>query len=528
MGAKKSGGSPKVKQRADWNPALERSLVDILHEYKDGYRGDNGWSSEGWNKIVKEFHARNRYVSYTKVQIQEKEGQLKRDYKMLKAAKQHRGSRWNEKRNMVEGSPAMWANLMVTFPKIKKFNSNKATFPLFDALGELYDGHLAKVTYNFTSLEAMQEEEYPEQLHDVEDEPQGLHLPSLQYMPTTSATKKKPSPKCNGAKKSGGSPKVKQRADWNPALERSLVDILYECKDGYRGDKGWSSEGWNKIVKEFHVRNRYVSYTRVQIQEKEGQLKRDYKMLKAAKQHRGSRWIEKRNMVEGSPAMWANLMATFPKIKKFNNNKATFPLFDVLGELYDGHLAKGTYNFTSLEAPQEEEPHDQLHDAEDEPLGFDDNVVHEVNDEVDDTITERNNEVLQGRVDTLSRDEESEAPAIERSGQRRPAVSRNREEKELKKPRMSENIESMMGRYLEMMTKQAEDEAAREKVATKCDDFSIKRCISVLNTVEEVTKLEKAKAYSIFMKSKENRETFICAFEADQESALIWLRNEMS
>ncbi|PUZ56532.1 hypothetical protein GQ55_5G325100 [Panicum hallii var. hallii] len=105
------------------------------------------------------------------------------------------------------------------------------------------------------------------------------------YMSTTSASKKKPSPKCSGAKKSGGSPRVKQRADWNPALERSLVDILHEYKDsGYRGDNGWNSEGWNKMVKEFHLRNKYVSYTKAQIQEKEGQLKRDYKMLKAAKQ----------------------------------------------------------------------------------------------------------------------------------------------------------------------------------------------------------------------------------------------------
>ena len=46
-----------------------------------------------------------------------------------------------------------------------------------------------------------------------------------------------------------------------------------------------------------------------------------------------------------------------------------------------------------------------------------------------------------------------------------------------------------------------------------------------MNIIEEVTKPEKAKAYSIFAKSKENRETFICACEADQESALIWLRN---
>jgi hypothetical protein len=49
-----------------------------------------------------------------------------------------------------------------------------------------------------------------------------------------------------------------------------------------------------------------------------------------------------------------------------------------------------------------------------------------------------------------------------------------------------------------------------------------------MNIIEEVTKLEKAKAYSIFAKSKKNRETFICACEGDQESALIWLRNVMS
>jgi hypothetical protein len=42
--------------------------------------------------MVKEFHVRNKYVSFTKAQIQDKEGQLKRDYKILKAAKQQSGS----------------------------------------------------------------------------------------------------------------------------------------------------------------------------------------------------------------------------------------------------------------------------------------------------------------------------------------------------------------------------------------------------------------------------------------------------
>ncbi|PWZ04319.1 hypothetical protein Zm00014a_008001 [Zea mays] len=155
-----------VKQRADWNPGLERSLVNILHEFKDSdYRGDNGWNSEGWNRMVKEFHVRNKYVSFTKARIQDKEGQLKRVYKMLKAARQHSGSSWNEKRNLVEGPPTLWENLMV------KFNNNKATFPLFDDLGEPYDRHLAEGTWSCTSLEAPQEEELNEQLQDAEDGP---------------------------------------------------------------------------------------------------------------------------------------------------------------------------------------------------------------------------------------------------------------------------------------------------------------------------------------------------------------------
>jgi hypothetical protein len=67
--------------------------------------------------------------------------------------------------------------------------------------------------------------------------------------------------------------------------------------------------------------------------------------------------------------------------------------------------------------------------------------------------------VLQGRANTLSQDEES--------GQQIPVASRNKQEKELKKLRKSDNIENMMGRYLEMRSKQVEYESAREKEAEK-------------------------------------------------------------
>ncbi|RCV43181.1 hypothetical protein SETIT_9G274500v2 [Setaria italica] len=240
-------------------------------------------------------------------------------------------------------------------------------------------------------------------------------------------------------------------------------------------------------------------------------------MLKAARMQSGSKWNEQRNMVEGSASMWENLVVTFPKIKKFQNNKASFPLFDALGELYDGHLAEGTYNFTSIESERVEEPLQQIdvveEEAEEEAL----QEIHEIRDEEDE--------------EKDAGDKEEEA----RSGQRRMAASRKKPEKEGQKPRKSAKIEAMMERFLEMRTKQADDEAqqlareneARDKEVAKGNEYSIKRCISIINTME-VTKQEKAKSYAIFTKSKENRETFICASEEDEESALIWLRNEMA
>uniref|UniRef100_A0A0A9E7N2 Uncharacterized protein n=1 Tax=Arundo donax TaxID=35708 RepID=A0A0A9E7N2_ARUDO len=109
----------------------------------------------------------------------------------------------------------------------------------------------------------------------------------------------------------------------------------------------------------------------------------------------------------------------------------------------------------------------------------------------------------------------------------------------------------MMERYLEMRTKQAEaeaaqlakeeeeeaaqlakekeDEAARlasDKPVGQGNDFSIKRCISVLNSME-LTKVEKAKAYGLF-RNADNREIFLSASDEDPETTVIWLRNEMA
>lgn len=150
--------SPKVcveKSRASWNPGLEKALVDLLHEHSTPeHRGQNGWTHESWNLMAKKFHEKHQYANLTKSEIQEKEKELKRDYRILKDARKQSGASWNDQQCMTVAEPAVWANIIISFPRAKKFRNKP--FPLFDTLGELLDGNTVDGIHNFTSIEPSQ------------------------------------------------------------------------------------------------------------------------------------------------------------------------------------------------------------------------------------------------------------------------------------------------------------------------------------------------------------------------------------
>jgi hypothetical protein len=85
------------KRRASWNRGLEKALVELLHEHNNPYhRSQNGWSNETWNMMVRIFNSRHKHVHFTKSQIQDKEKDLKRDYRMLREAQKQSDVGWNE------------------------------------------------------------------------------------------------------------------------------------------------------------------------------------------------------------------------------------------------------------------------------------------------------------------------------------------------------------------------------------------------------------------------------------------------
>ncbi|KAK3121588.1 hypothetical protein QOZ80_8BG0656790 [Eleusine coracana subsp. coracana] len=181
-------------------------------------------------------------------------------------------------------------------------------------------------------------------------------------------------------------------------------------------------------------------------------------MLKEALKQSGCSWDHERFMIQAEPHLWENLIVSFPKIKKFRNLKATFPLFHVLGELYDGHLAEGNYNFTSLRFPEDEALKQILLDAEDEVQVLDDTEAEEVHGEDPNVhqMEEDDVEVVKTRLDNVPREKEESAQQT-RQQRRISATTKHdkKEEKESKKANKSSNVEGMMERrgiYIDVAT----------------------------------------------------------------------------
>jgi hypothetical protein len=202
-------------------------------------------------------------------------------------------------------------------------------------------------------------------------------------------------------------------------------------------------------------------------------------------------------------------MQSFPKIGKFRSNKA-FPLFDVLGELYDGKLADGTYNFTSTEPtqPTQEDFNPEVSSVEATHSYPDVETTVHVLDDTQGGMQEVS--LLDNLAGNIARNEEAQ-PTVSAA----PSTST---ENEPKKRRTIGDVAAMMEKYIEIKSKQIES-----KQIEAVDEYSIKNCVARLNTMA-VSREEKVKALKVF-KNADNRELFICI---DADTALMWLRDEMA
>ncbi|CAM0952777.1 unnamed protein product [Alopecurus aequalis] len=313
---------------------------------------------------------------------------------------------------------------------------------------------------------------------------------------------KRPSPKIT--KRS--SPKaLKQRAQWNARLEKSLVEILHEHNNAYhRGQNGWSRETWNEMVNMFHDRNKHVNFDKSQVQDKEKELKKDYRMLKDARSQSGVGWNESDMKLEAEPHLWENLAISFGKrIKRFQTK--AFPLYDTLAELYH---TEGSYNFTATA--------EQLLKSDVTDVESGDDEEGEMNQKIDeDEDLQILDQTEVGQVQVNPSATMNAGPSTTRNAA--PSTIKNKKPKKSPKKSGEDGLVGVMERFVKIKEKEADHEATQ--------DYSIAKCIAALRTLEGFEAANKPKAFTVF-KSAANREIFLSVINDNDGSALDWLHAE--
>ena len=102
----------KETARAYWSHIYEKGLAEILVEHNNlVFRGQNGWVAEGWKSIVEKFNNRFPSAHFTKQQIQEKEKDMKANYKAVRDARKQSGTGWDASLSMIIAEPIIWEKL---------------------------------------------------------------------------------------------------------------------------------------------------------------------------------------------------------------------------------------------------------------------------------------------------------------------------------------------------------------------------------------------------------------------------------
>ncbi|XBJ11927.1 hypothetical protein VPH35_016540 [Triticum aestivum] len=258
----------------------------------------------------------------------------------------------------------------------------------------------------------------------------------------------------------------------------------------------------------FHKRYGHTNFTKIQIQEKNNDLKAQYIILKDARKQSDVSWNYHTHMIDADAHLWQNLMT-------FQNKP--FPLYDKLGDLYDGHIAEGNFNFTSTQVTQVSDGDPEV-EREQTSFSFD---LDQYGDDLH----------IDGSRDAAPSDGPRDAAPSD--GPRdaaqtgAPGGSNKKPVKEPKNKKRDDPMVEVKAQYVEIKWKQAEEESVLLAGSKNAQEFSISKCIAVLHKMESIRRDERAAAYKVF-KSVENREIFLSSVAEDEDSAGVFLRSEMA
>uniref|UniRef100_K4AKM9 Myb/SANT-like domain-containing protein n=1 Tax=Setaria italica TaxID=4555 RepID=K4AKM9_SETIT len=125
------------------------------------------------------------------------------------------------------------------------------------------------------------------------------------------------------------------RPAWSYMYEKGLVDVMKEHVNipMYRAQNGWTTEGWRNITINFNDMLLTTHFIKQQVQEKEKELKGSYKIIKEARKN-GVGWNDTLGMIIAELNGWKKLIKIRITTKL---PSSTFPLYNSLESLYEGN-----------------------------------------------------------------------------------------------------------------------------------------------------------------------------------------------
>ncbi|CAM0953574.1 unnamed protein product [Alopecurus aequalis] len=294
------------------------------------------------------------------------------------------------------------------------------------------------------------------------------------------------------------------RASWNHVLEKGLLDILVEHNVPiYRGQNGWVAEGWRSITRKFNEKFPSTQYTKQQIQEKEKDMKANYKAVRDARKQSGTGWNDALHMIIAEPVIWEKLKKNYPRVKKFEGKP--FMLFPTLALLYEGSIATGDLHFMSIPS------------------------VDLTNDDVSPTNSSTNLGTLNPLSNNLDGGQSSTSMNIQgvQRGDEVPAASvgSGQKENEPVKKRKQSQVALVLEEYMDFRKKQTQVLVEELKEPKEAGKYSIANCVAALEPMDELSLAEKSNALRLF-KCGLNRETFLNI--KDPTLRIFWLKEEIA
>ncbi|XP_066309804.1 uncharacterized protein [Miscanthus floridulus] len=296
------------------------------------------------------------------------------------------------------------------------------------------------------------------------------------------------------------------RAAWTYTYEKGLVDVMKEHVNipMYRAQNGWTADGWRNIAKRFNETFPLAHFSKQQMQEKEKELKGNYRTVRDARKESGVGWNETLSMIIAEPKKWEDLIEKYPKVSKFQ--KKPLPLYEHLASLYAGSIATGDLNFTSTEPPNmtAQPPIERSHSEQ----------------STQNTAAGSDSIGINFGTNPFS---QIEGPEVQSAP---PYLNLEEGASASGKKRKQSQMSAKLGEFIDLRKIQMEKNQEKlDEKKKKEDDYSVEKCIAVVDTIEDLTIEQKADANELFQ-SEMNRQIFMMT--KNLAVRLVWLKKKIS